>query len=200
MAAADVSRLGRSQYLVLLSSFVLAAAIFVVARDSDSSTASPSATFAVLKQPPIPIPAGSFTPSLRDRGTNPVRDSHLSLERGDVRTFAVAPTTSDSLCLLVVRPRVSVSSCMTKSALKADDLIYIGRHRPHGLMDVYGLVPDGIESVTAGDKAADVVRNTFFLEGAPISTEFIEIEGPEVRRVVSIGRQIPPGVTIAGED
>ena len=69
--------------------------------------------------------------------------------------------------------------------------------KPGARFDVYGLVPDGLATVTVGRVKANVKNNAFLIQDAPASAESIVVDGPGRHAAIEIGQQVPPGVTIA---
>jgi hypothetical protein len=68
-----------------------------------------------------------------------------------------------------------------------DDAIWIRGVNPDGSSDVYGLVPDGVDSVRAGAVSATPANNAFVLRGVAASDNDLVIDGPAVHRDISIG-------------
>jgi hypothetical protein len=161
-----------------------------------SAHSAPAASFAVLRKPAAPLPAHTFTPLLRSVGAKPARDAHVAFNNGVTRLYAVAPS-GDHLCLSVVRATAAVNSCVARSAVTPNDVVWIAHAKPGGVYDLYGLAPDGISSIRAGQRATHVASNAFVLSNVPNSVQDIVITRGSTHVAIHVGQQIPDGVTIA---
>ena len=182
-----------------LGGVVLCAALSAILASifsAGSAHSAPAASFAVLRKAAAPLPAHTFTPVLQGVGANPARDAHLAFDNGVLRLYAVAPRT-DHLCLSVVQATTSVNSCVARSTVTQNDLVWISHAKPGGVYDLYGLAPDGIGSIRAGQAVTHVSNNAFVLHDVPNSVQDLEISRAGTHVVIHVGQQIPDGVTIA---
>jgi hypothetical protein len=190
---------GRSRVAVAGGLLAVGAAAATAAIHSRGSSAAPPATFAILTAAPTSLPAGSFTPMLSDYRVERDKDARLALDNGVLQYFVVEPKTVDRLCL-VVRNRATtaaVSTCQARSPLKADSVIWISHAKPGGVFDLYGLVPDGVETASVGNVEDKVAKNAFYLRDVPASATELIISGPDIYSSEALGEQVPAGVTIA---
>ena len=123
---------------------------------------------------------------------------HLALDTVGMRVFVVEAG-PDMLCLVVDRASSAMRNCAKRSTEQRDGAIWLAHPKGSGLMEVYGLVRDGVASAAVGGSTADVKNNVFVIADAPVSAETIAVSTKTDQRHVTIGRQVPPGVTIAAD-
>ncbi len=112
----------------------------------------------------------------------------LALATQNAQLFAVTSRDGQYICLTVrlADAGTTASTCRLSSGLHPDDVIWIGRSDQGDESDVFGLAPDGIASVRAGNVASSVKSNAFVLENVPSSIESFSIEGPNLRADIRI--------------
>jgi hypothetical protein len=152
----------------------------------DGSRTSP-ASFRALSGPTVSLPSGSLTPMLQQVGDRRV-EAHLTLRADGSRVFAVTSHDGRYLCLTVRQASgATADTCRLRSGLRRDDVIWIRRGVSGRLSDVYGLVPDGVEAVHAGNLSATVKNNAFVLNAVPVSVTNLVLAGSGIDRAVGIG-------------
>jgi hypothetical protein len=186
----------RSRGVLLLAAAagVVAFAIAGFLAFAHRSSAARPATYQILTSAKTPLPRGSVPSFLATLKVDPVTGSHLVREAGGTQYFAVA--SSDNICLIIRRPETTASTCAGLKELKSDDLVYLRHALPKRRMDLWGLVPDGVESATVGATRFDIADNLLVAEGIPMSGS-VTLSGPLVNRTLDLGLPTPDGVTIA---
>lgn len=148
------------------------------------SEAAKPATYSILNRAASPMPFGTLNSTLKQYGTNPLTDARLALTKGDVSLFVIAPP-ENALCLMVTEGDVSASTCSKRSVLKADDVIYITHPTDSEMMDIYGLVADGVTTAEAGGVRSNVANNVFLIQQARLA-DSVSITGSSVGRTINI--------------
>jgi hypothetical protein len=170
---------------ILGAAAVAGAAITGVFGGSARVSGEPS--FGVLSGPTVSLPSGSFTPVLQQVGGQLGVRAHLALDSSGSQLFAVASRDRQYLCLTVRSADATANTCRLRSGLRRDDIIWIRRANPGGVSDLFGLVPDGINSAQAGALSAQSGNNVFVVRDIPASVTDLVIDGPGIHRDISLG-------------
>lgn len=143
------------------------------------------ASFQVLSRPSVTLP--TETRLVREAGGQLGVDAHLALQTADLALYAVASRDGKEICLTVGTTDGTVDTCRSRSQLTSDDAIWIKGVGPDGNTDLYGLVPDGIDSVQVGTISATPANNAFVLRDIPASNDDLVVDGPGVHNDIRIG-------------
>lgn len=186
--------------LVVVSAILGAAAVAGAATTgvfSGSTEVSAQPSFSVLSGPTTPLSAGS--PILQHVGGASGVQAHLALDSGGLQLLAVTSSDGQFLCLTVRLPDGTSDTCRQRRGLRGDDVIWISRANADGVHDVFGLAPDGITSVRAGDASVKPANSAFVVSNIPASVSDLTIDGPGIHRNLSLGAQGAVPTTTIGD-